>query len=131
VITTGQASGDPLVEDKPLAIAGAGSGSQAASNVAVLVHKRTALGGRKGRGRLFIPWAVADSNVDEAGIIVPATVVTMQTAVTSFLNGIITEGMNMVLLHSPDKSGVTVPPTTVSSLVVDGMIATQRRRLGR
>jgi hypothetical protein len=95
------------------------------------VHKRTALGGRKGRGRLFIPWAVADSNVDEAGIIVPATVVTMQTAVTSFLNGIITEGMNMVLLHSPDKSGVTVPPTTVSSLVVDGMIATQRRRLGR
>jgi len=49
-------------EDLVGMVAGTNTGSSAKAspppNVAVLVHKVTARGGRRGRGRMFIPWCV-------------------------------------------------------------------------
>jgi hypothetical protein len=99
------------------------------SNCAVLVKKSTALGGRHNRGRLFVPWMVAEGSVDEGGIIAPSEVTTFQTACTAFLTSLngTTTSAPMVLLH---QSG-SAAPTPVTALVVDRLIATQRRRLGR
>lgn len=127
----GQEGGDPLVDERAVAIAGTGSTTNVAANSAVLVHKRTAVGGRKGRGRLFLPWYVADTNVDEVGFITPATVTTLQSYMDSFRAALNTNNVPMRLLHSPDKNGVLLAPTAVTDLVVDPQIATQRRRLGR
>ena len=54
----------------------------------------------------------------------------LQTLANSFLAALTSGGVPMVILHNPGK---TVPgaPNTVTSLSVDRLIATQRRRLGR
>jgi hypothetical protein len=99
-------------------------------NCAVLARKATSRGGRRGRGRLYIPWCVAETGVDEAGIIAGANRTPINTALQTFLTALGVNNVPMVLLHNP---GLTAPgpPDTVLSLVCDSLIATQRRRLGR
>jgi hypothetical protein len=100
------------------------------ANCAVLIHKRSARGGRRGRGRLFVPWALSEGDVDEVGKITPARVTAMQTIANNLLSNLSTQLVPMVILHN---AGITTPgaPNTVTSLVVDPLISTQRRRLGR
>jgi hypothetical protein len=100
------------------------------ANVAVLLHKRSTRGGRRGRGRMFIPWAMSEGDVDEVGNIATARVTALQTLATSFLNALTTYGVPMVILHNAGKT-VMGAPNTVTSLTVDRLIGTQRRRLGR
>lgn len=110
---------------------GGGSVSQALPpNCAVLVHKTSARGGRRGRGRIYLPWVANESVVDEAGILAPANVTTLQTAMTAWKVALATSGNPMVLLHDPGKTSIPAPDP-VTSLLVDRLIATQRRRLGR
>jgi hypothetical protein len=99
-------------------------------NVAVLVHKRSTLGGRRGRGRMFLPWATNESNIDEIGIILNTEVTTLQTAMGVFRGQLSSASCPMVILHDPGKTAAG-PPTLVSSLTVDPLVGTQRRRLGR
>lgn len=112
-------------------------------NTALLVHKYTSRGGRRGRGRLFIPWFVSSAEVAEGGTISSSEVTLKQTAVTNFLTALSAANVPMALLHRASEpwdpikeTGVenpTVPgpPNLVTSLVVDPLISTQRRRLGR
>lgn len=111
-------------------IAGTNSITSLPPNCALLVHKVTPRGGRRGRGRLFIPWSVAVVSVDEAGIITAAVVTTLNTAVMAFRAALVTNGASMVILHDP---GLTPQgaPDLVTSMSVDPLISTQRRRLGR
>lgn len=106
------------------------------SNCAVLVHKRSSRGGRRGRGRFFIPWTVGEGNVDEAGTITPATVTQLQGEMTDLLADHVASSIPMVILHEPSEPGTAHPtapgtPDVVNTLVVDPLISTQRRRLGR
>jgi hypothetical protein len=105
---------------------------------AVLFHKRTARGGRRGRGRFYIPWIVQDNVVGETGVIAPATVTAFNTAITSWLND--TNALafvdNVVLLHSPSQPGTVNPtppgdPNVITSMFCDPIVGSQRRRLGR
>lgn len=100
------------------------------ANCAVLVHKRSARGGRRGRGRMFLPWALSEGDVDEVGKIATARVTAMQTICNNFLTALATNNVPMVILHNP---GTTTPgaPNIVTNLIVDPLISTQRRRLGR
>ncbi len=105
-------------------------------NCAMLVHKLTARGGRRGRGRMFLPWCTTEAEVDEAGIITPTNVNQVQTAMNAFRSALSSAGNPMVILHEPSQPGVGHPstpgaPNVVTSLVVDPLISTQRRRLGR
>jgi hypothetical protein len=99
-------------------------------NCAVLVHKRTARGGRRGRGRFFLPWCVGETNVEENGSIQSSQVTTLQNAMNTFRAALVTEAVPMYLLHGPGQTPVGAPDQ-VTSLAVDSVIGTQRRRLGR
>jgi hypothetical protein len=123
----GQDGSPPLSGEGANTQAGALSTGTLPSNCAVLVKKSTALGGRAGRGRIFIPWAIGESFVDEGGIITAGNVTTMQTAMSNMLSGLATNNVPMVILHAVSTG---LPPLVVS-LTVDRLLATQRRRLGR
>lgn len=105
---------------------------------AVLMHKRTARGGRRGRGRMYLPWAIGDDSVDEAGRLSSGSVTAFNTRGSDFLTNIsnVAEVDDMYLLHgesSPDAENPTTPgaPNEVTSLTVDPIVGSQRRRLGR
>lgn len=129
-VSLGTDGGEDLVSDTSHTTAGGSIMSTLPPNCAVLVHKRTARGGRRGRGRLFIPWCVNETDVDEAGIILAAKVTSLQTAMAAFLTALSTNTVPMVVLHN---AGLTAPgpPDLVTSMTVDRLISTQRRRLGR
>jgi hypothetical protein len=133
----GQDGGDPLV----FQASGAGVGGVALTsppaNVALLCRKRTNRGGRRGRGRIYLPWYTNQTQVDEAGKVSAGTVTATQSAMVNLLTKLTTNNVPMVVLHSPsspnNKKGPTTPgaPDLVTSVSVDSLIATQRRRLGR
>lgn len=105
-------------------------------NVAVLFKKGTARGGRRGRGRMFVPWLGGETVVDELGNISPVFVEGLNTVAQNFLDELADEtdaDSPMYLLHSTDPDQSTAPgsPNLVTSLICDPLVATQRRRLGR
>lgn len=105
--------------------AGTGGTGVQAPNCALLVQKSTGLIGRKFRGRMYWPSMLADSSVDELGVIDSSVRSTLQThfdAVLSDLQG----GPDFipVILH-----GTGGTATTITGVHVESMIATQRRRL--
>jgi hypothetical protein len=122
-------------------VAGTGSGTQAARQVAVLISLATTLRYRGGHGRMYLP-TISSTMISTDGQTVPSGSVTnlnewwtalqeAMAALTSPLN------CQQVVLH--ERMQVvphTVPPTykpafttNVSTIVVQSIIATQRRRL--
>lgn len=91
--------------------------------VSFLIRKSTALGGRRGRGRMYMPGG-AEADINGAGQIEAATLTALQTDCTAFLNALLAADCPMVLLHSDATT-----PTLVTALTVDATAATQRRRL--
>lgn len=105
-------------------------------NVAVLVHKRSARGGRRGRGRIYLPWALSTSDVSEAGIIGGTRITAITNAVNAWTTHLSSNAGPMVILHRPSKPGIPHPsaegpPNVVTATNVDTLVGTQRRRLGR
>lgn len=96
------------------------------SSLALLVRKQTALGGRHGRGRFFWP-VLGESLIGDGGIISPTALANLQTGFDEFLVDLTTADAEMVLLHA---DALTVP-TPVTSLSVQTLCATQRRRMRR
>lgn len=117
--------GGPLLFES---VSGAGVGTSSTNclpqNCAWLVRKSTGLGGRANMGRMFIP-GVPEAATNNAGVIDSTALTSAQTGMNSFLSELDTEGSRMVLLHSSSLN----TPDTVVALIVDDVIATQRRRL--
>lgn len=105
--------------------AGGAAGSGGVSNTAYLVRKNSGLGGREGRGRMYLP-GVTEVDVGSDGLVDPILLGALQTDVTNFGAGLTLGGFPMVILHN---SATT--PTPVTTLVVQSRVATQRRRLRR
>lgn len=93
-------------------------------NVALLIRKNTLVGGRRGRGRFYWP-IIADGVISNGGFIDGLTVGALQNAFASFHAGLNDGGHPMQLLHAD----AVTQPVPVSSLTVQGTVATQRRRL--
>jgi len=132
----GQDGSEPIAGVFQSTLSGGSSGNFEVPNVALLVHKRSARGGRRGRGRMFIPWILADADTDQTGGIGATPLAALQTRSNAFRNILIVAGYQLVLLHSvsgPEVTNPTTPgsPNVVTSLVVDPRVSTQRRRLGR
>lgn len=94
-------------------------------NCATLVRKNTGLSGRHNRGRCFIPGALNRDNVGGNGAITATELALSQGAANTWKLACDSDSLDMVILHSSGPSAAT----PVTSLVVDGRIATQRRRL--
>jgi len=105
-------------------------------NCAFLVHKTTARGGRRGRGRMYVPWAIQGTECDEAGLISAPRVTKMTNAITAWSAAVNSLVGPLVLLHRESgeevtKPSVPGPPNNVTGHRVDNRLATQRRRLDR
>lgn len=109
-------------------VPGTGGGVQTSPAVAILIRKVTAIGGRPGRGRFYLP-GVQESEVENTGLLTPAFVAGLQSEVDDFFAELVSSGMPPVLLHS-ETSPVAVP-TPITSFQVDSRVATQRRRQRR
>jgi hypothetical protein len=96
-------------------------------NTAVLVQKRTILGGRSNRGRFYVPGLPEDS-VDGSGSILLTPLTALQAGANNYLAAAqaAPEVENLVVLHDQLVVG---PPTPVTSLQVQTLVGTQRRRL--
>jgi hypothetical protein len=129
-VRLGTDGGEDLIATQTNATVGGRSGTSVPPNVAVLLHKRTARGGRRGRGRMFLPWCVLGTDVGEDGIITPARVTAIGTAAAVFRNQLAAVSSPMVILHGPGATSMGAPDV-VTSLTVSNLVATQRRRLGR
>lgn len=94
--------------------------------VALICKKRTALVGRRYRGRMYLPAALlTQANVGPSGIVDAGALATIQSRCDSFLSGLSTIEYPMVLLHTH----APFTPTVVSSLQLEQLIGTQRRRV--
>lgn len=102
--------------------AGGGTGLAVTPQVAWLVRKNTGLGGRKGRGRMYLP-GLEEGNVNSGGNIDATVLSNAQTDLDTILSGLATLNLPMHLLH-----GDATPPTEVTSLVAQAQVGTQRRR---
>jgi hypothetical protein len=129
-VRLGQDGGEPLVGVSGVTANGTQSGTMLPPNCAALVHKRTARGGRRGRGRMFIPWCLLATDVGEGGVLQSTAITKVTTAMEVFRNALSAGGNPMVILHDPGKTTAGVPDV-VTSCSCDGLVSTQRRRLGR
>lgn len=117
--------------DATTVVAGAQTPGVAPPNVAYLVRKQTGLGGRRNRGRMYIPgpprnWFSA------AGIFGTTQLASAQTAVEELLDPstlALAGFSNAVLFHSTGVTPTPSTPTPITSLSVQSKVATQRRRL--
>lgn len=114
-----------LSAELPVNIVGTNSFQPPPPNCSWVVQKRTALGGRQNRGRMFVPPArLGETTVNAGGTVDAATVTAEQADWTAFHASMISGDYPMVLFHSDGS-----PSTIISQLVVEPRIGTQRRRL--
>lgn len=122
----GNDGGDIRIDGSAAALAGTATGSGLPQNCAALIRKLTGLGGRRQRGRMYIP-GQPEGNVVSNGQIQSSWVTTLTTQVNALKTGLeaLGEVDSIVLLH--DSAPFT--PTVITSLEPQNRIATQRRRL--
>lgn len=95
-------------------------------NNALLITKNTGFGGRKGRGRTFMPYTLPDAAVAQNGLIDTTSLGVRQAAADSWLAALEADDIPMVLLHSDSTT-----PYVVTSLSCQRLIAVQNKRIGR
>lgn len=96
-------------------------------NAALLVQKKSALGGRAHRGRFFVPpFGITNSSTNEAGVILAADLAVIQTKWTNLMSAMAADtAYSPMILHQ----AASPVPTEITSLSVSPKMATQRRRL--
>lgn len=94
-------------------------------NTTMLVQKRTAFVGREQRGRMYVPATLlSDTTVTATGTINSDAVAEIQGYYTALFDDLADGASPMYLLHSKAEN----TPDLVTSLVLRGQAATQRRR---
>jgi hypothetical protein len=118
----------PVIGNFEANVVGSAATPPPPSNCAVLVRKRTTEGGRRNRGRMFIPpFQVSEGGVDQAGVIQAATVTAIATSWNAFWNALTTAALPQFLLHSEGP----FTPTAIVGYEYQALLATQRRRMRR
>ncbi len=112
----------------PAGVNGGDTNSADPPNIALLVKKSTGVGGRSGRGRMFVP-GMTSTLFDSSGNVAADRISTLDLAFENFRTDMATLGLPLHLLHGP-ASPVSVPYPIVN-LSIDARGATQRRRLRR
>jgi len=116
----------PLTGQFDHVITGAGTAGSLPPNCAILVSKQTGLGGRRNRGRVYLPPVYpAETIVDSLGIINPTSVGLLGDRFAAFDSALFSAEFQTVLFH--DTAPFT--PTPVTGWVVSNLLATQRRRM--
>lgn len=106
----------------PGTVAGAG----VAPSECALIKKITLAGGRKNRGRMFMP-GLRDTDIDQSGSLDGNVQSDLQDSWVAFKTSLEGATYTMTLLHTNPAD----TPTEITTLEVDSVSATQRRRLRR
>lgn len=106
---------------------GASSRDTSPPALAVMVDVRTNKGGRRNRGRKFLPWAVGDSDVNELGQLSTPYISAAGLKLADFVTELTAKNWSLVVLHGAGQSGTPVP-TPVTSLKVAPIVRTQKQR---
>jgi hypothetical protein len=111
--------------------AGTATGTAAPIAMSAVAQKKTSLGGRKGRGRMFLPGIPPSSNVDQNGLITTAARTAYQTALNNFWGKLVELSVSGVsdrcipmLLHSD-----STPPTVIDQFILAQRVGWIRGRL--
>lgn len=104
---------------------GGDGGQMSPPNLCLLVEKHTDLGGRRGRGRMFLP-GVSEPIVDGSGVIAGDYLSDVNGNLGLWQDSLETANLNPVLFHSTETA-----PTPLTSMSLDPKAATQRRRMRR
>jgi len=127
VLTTVMTGTGPLSFETGTAVAGSAAAGTLPNNCAILVRKNTNLGGRRNRGRMYLPPAYSnESGVNQVGTLDPATVTVYQNLINSLNTELQALDFLPVVLHS---NGGT--PAQISQFLVQPKLATQRTRMRR
>lgn len=127
---------EALIFTSPATQAGLAAMETPPPNTNVLVALQTGRGGRRGRGRWFLPWALPEGSVDEVGTIAVAHLNGINGTLDDLLTSMAALQSPFVILHSfnseegeaPDIGGA---PNEVLSATAQSLVGSQRRRLGR
>lgn len=122
----GNDGGDIRIDGNTTPVPGLRAGEALPPNCAMLVRKLTASGGRRNRGRMYVP-AVTEADVGSLGVINTAWQATVNAAMNALYIALVNSARidQIVLFH--DTAPFT--PTVVTGLELQPKIATQRRRL--
>jgi hypothetical protein len=101
------------------------SGETVAPNTSFLFSKQTAMGGRKNRGRLYLP-GVLEGAIGDGGDLGSSWITDLNAAAALMLASLTADGLPMYILHESVDA-----PTEVTAMFVSSRVATQRRRLRR
>lgn len=107
-------------------LGGTASGSGVVPNAALLVRKLTNMGGRQGRGRMYVP-GFTEQDVSSSGTIGGAYLANVQGHADTTFDDLVAALLIPVLFH--DAAAPVTTPTTLVQYTVDATMATQRRRL--
>lgn len=118
----------PLFGEHIEPITGIFIGGAVPSNCAVLISKQTGVGGRRNKGRMYVPpvWP-NEAAINARGILTTPDATTLSNRWNQFRADCATAGLPWVLFHSE----VPFTPTPVTTLSVSTQLATQRRRMRR
>lgn len=111
--------------DFPSNIDGGLSVAQTTPQIAVLITKSTANGGRSGRGRMYVPAATETDTLPDGTLDGPYRTA-WQTEADNLLEAMSDLQLGAELLHGEDSPAPF--PYTITALVVSSRCATQRRR---
>jgi hypothetical protein len=107
--------------------AGGGGAIPVAPNVAVLIKKNSGIIGKHNRGRMYVPYVQGNDFVTENDHLNPTQLSAWQGVVNTFFTSLSpgTTVSNIVLLHR----NAALTPVVVTSMTVEQLVASQRRRL--
>jgi hypothetical protein len=126
-IVTVMTSTGPITFEVGTAVAGTGASGTLPNNCAVLCRKFTASGGRRNRGRFYLPPAYfLETEVNQVGTLDPAVVTEYQGYVDSLLAQLGLQDCSPRLLHSDGGNA-----TPITNIIVQPKLATQRKRMRR
>lgn len=119
-------AGQPTVGDSLVPVVGSLASPGAVAHTAVLVRKQTAAGGRKNRGRMYWPpFSLKEISVGVAGELESVFLAGLQDSMAVWHTGMVGDDIPPWLLHTSPAD----TPTPITSFAVQGIAATQRRRI--
>lgn len=132
-LTVGAAPGSVGSIQSTRAPVAGGNGSNAAPvAMAPIIQKRTANLGRTGRGRMFLPGAVADGDVGQAGELDPTFRTGLSAAAETFRATLRTgqgaASMIPYIIHTTG-GGIGLAPTEITSMQAAPLVGWIRKRL--